>query len=225
MAESDEPVDPREELKDFTREQLENEILRARGLLKEMGATYYAASSQSTMMGVRVPEQLMLPSKWIKEAHQLMEGNTISAQSSLPDIDLDQLYAVYFEDGEGTQYVFAMDLETGETTLRAGEETAQEVPKAIETHIWVQAATLAAHRRRNFRKGRLDPLPPTVWGLAEEIAACFREQVTDPKNPPSEITIPLRLAEGAEMMTMGYRILVREDPGDKPGDNPFLMVD
>jgi hypothetical protein len=199
----------KQELKDLSREQLENELIRSRGLLKEMGATYYAAATQSGMMGVRVPEHLMLPSKWLREAHLLMEGNTLSADSSMGIPDLEDMYAVYFEDGEGTPYIFAMDLETGETTLRAGEETAPEVPKALEVHIWMQASTLAAHRRRNRIKARLDPLPPTMWGLLSEIAAAFREQIKHPENPPSEVIIPLRLAEGAEMMTVGYRQLIQ----------------
>lgn len=181
------------------RKQLEEELVQAREILKILGAAYYAAQLTARQLGKgRLPPQVPMPTVWLKAAHLYCEGRTLQDPNfSISEGNPEDSYVAFFEDSVGNTFVFTHNLDTGATTLRAGEaeEEVLELPAEPEVHLWFQGAMLAAVRKRAKRVGGQIEITYTAWDIIMDIACQFRAALEQEK--PVNREIPLVVMERA----------------------------
>lgn len=181
------------------RKQLEEELIQAREILKILGAAYYASHITASQLGKgRLPLQVPMPTVWLQAAHLFCEGRTLQDPTfSISEGNPEDSYVAFFEDSQGNTFVFTHNLDTGATTLRAGEtdEEVTDLPNEPEAHLWFQSAMLAAVRKRAKRIGGKIEITYTAWDIIMDIACQFRAALEQGK--PVNREIPLVVMERA----------------------------
>jgi len=217
----------RKELSEKSREQIENELLRAREVLKIMGSAYYAARLMSIELGTgRLPDQAPVAMDWLKEAHTICEGETLED----PDFRLSEgagmlCYMGLFEDSQKNQYVFTHNYDDGSTTLRVGEdEPCHEVPPEPETHLWFQAVVQAAARRRGAQTGGQFGVGYNVWDIVRDCAKVYETAIkAESKLIPSKLELKDNFEGGvfekAFQLTQALKDHVNQESRSEPAED------
>lgn len=145
---------------------MSDRVEASKELLALLGSVWYThyVMNAGTQQN-RMPAHIRVPEEYLRAAHFLTDGHLINVNDlAFKAEQPEDVMTSYFEDAQGQAYLYLINLKTGDSILRANENSTTEKPSS-ETLLWAQAVKLAVNRRRDYPENHI------LWGAVEELAA------------------------------------------------------